>query len=300
MDNKRARDVLSSGIICFIIIDVIMLYFSIILPKFEYLGYKYNTEKYLIVDADVLESSEITLLPGKFAPLVSYRKNILKYTIDNVDYTQKTYSYPEVKEKSQIKIAVKIDNNTNIKRCIEYHLEEKQKIHLYIEIIVLVLFIILFLLNNYFMHKKEKKMRYNEKDFDEQILEKQLYILEHIRQSGGTEEELQKRLEFYNSKGIQFNSGTLWVLRKYGNAEEMKAIFNMLPLFNQNQYFDFLMEMYEQGLPENYYVLVKCDRSYYCSCKENEQLYMFSKGAGITHTKYTTIYDYIIEQINKG
>ena len=102
-----------------------------------------------------------------------------------------------------------------------------------------------------------------------------------MRQSGGTEEELQKRLEFYNSKGIQFNSGTLWVLRKYGNAEEMKAIFNMLRLL------------------ENYYVLVKCDRSYYCSCKENEQLYMFSKGAGITHTKYTTIYDYIIEQINK-
>lgn len=299
MDNKRVRDVLSSGLICFIIIDVIMLYFSIILPKFEYLNYRYNTEKYLIVDADVLESNEIILLPGKFAPLISYRKNILKYTIDNVDYTQKTYSYPEVKEKSQIKIAVKIGNNTNIKRCIEYHLEEKQKTHLYIEIITIVLFIILFFLNNYFMHKKENKVIYDEKNFDQQILEKQLYILEHMRQSVRTEEELQKWLGFYNSKGIQFNSGTLWVLRKYGNAEEMRAILNMSPLTDQEKYLDLLMSMYEQGFPEKYYVLAKYDENYYCCCKESEQLYMYSRGLGITHTKYATIYDYIIEQIDK-
>lgn len=270
-----------------------------ILPKIDYMSYKSNIEKYVVVDADVLESDRIILLPGKLEPIISYKKNIVKYTMNGVDYTQKIYSYPEIQESSQIKIAVKIDNHTKIKRCIAYHMDKNQKIRWYIESIVIIVFIMLFFLNNYFIKKKETKIKCIEKDFNAQMLEKQCYILEHIQQSSRSEEELKEQLEYYHSRGIRFNEGTLWVLKNCSNSEEIKAIFSMSPLIDKDRYFNFLNEMYEQGFPENYYVLAKYDENYYCCCKESERLYMYSRAIGITNTPYETVYDYIIQQIDK-
>lgn len=55
--------------------------------------------------------------------------------------------------------------------------------------------------------------------------------------------------------------------------------------------------MHEQGLSENYYVLAEQGEKYYCCCVENERIYMYSSGIGITQTKYGMLYDYIMEQM---
>lgn len=51
----------------------------------------------------------------------------------------------------------------------------------------------------------------------------------------------------------------------------------------------------ENGLPEGYYVIAVKDTHWLCCTKEDERVYAFSKGLGLTHTKYGSLYDYIIE-----
>lgn len=163
------------------------------------------------------------------------------------------------------------------------------------------------MINNHFIHKREKEYAREyykkhplkeEKSFDEQVVEKKLYILEHMPQWNVSEEELQERIGGITEKGINFNGGTSWLLTYYGKSQKMLDIFNLLPLFWRGEYCAYIENLYEQGLPPNYYVLAELEGNYYCCCEENERLYMFSRGVGITHTKYETIYDYIMEQID--
>ena len=49
------------------------------------------------------------------------------------------------------------------------------------------------------------------------------------------------------------------------------------------------------GLPEGYYVIAVKDTYWLCCTKEEERVYAFSKPLGLTHTKYGSLYDYIID-----
>ena len=292
-------------IILFIIYGLIWFYFDTIIPEFEYFYYRCSLENYAIVDADVIEGRDVIIIYGRGGPVVTCRKNTVQYVINGVTYTGKTYAYPDVRELGKIKIAVKITDNTKIKRCIEYHWGDREKIRAQVEIISIVISIILYLLSNHVMCKKEKEYarEYNEKhpikekrSLDEQIVEKQLYILEHIPQCKVADNELKELTDGLASKWIKFNRGTLWMLSHYSGSQEMSDIFNLLPLIWEGEYFEYIEKLHEQGLLENYYVLAEQDEKYYCCCGESEWLYIYSKGTGITHTKYETIYDYIIEQ----
>lgn len=300
MERRIYKEDVKFFIILFTIIILVELCLNPFFPKLEYFYYKCNAEKYLIVDADVIESREAMIVPGKSGALISRRKNTVQYVIDGVEYTEKTYAYPDVEEPTRIKIAVKTDNPTDVRRCVEYHWG-KERLFIAIEIIVYVVFAGILFLAYYFQHKKEtvyKTKGEYEKSFAGQEAEKQLYILEHMPQCKMTENELQELTEGLAEKGIKFNNGTLWLIMHYGRSQEMSDIFNLLPLIWEGKYFEYIEKLYEQGLPENYYVLAEQDEKYYCCCEESERLYLFSRGVGITQTKYETIYNYIIEHIN--
>ena len=54
----------------------------------------------------------------------------------------------------------------------------------------------------------------------------------------------------------------------------------------------------EYGLPDNYYVIVVKDTHWLCCNAEDECIYAFSKTIGLTHTKYQSLYEYIIDICN--
>lgn len=285
-----------------IIIILGEFYLNPILPEFEYFYYRCNAEKYVVVEAEVIDSHEVMAVQGERAPLfnISHRKNEVQYVIDSITYTQTTYAYPDIKESTRIKIAVKIDNHTDLKRCMEFQWETKVKVW----ICIIVIFISILLWLYYYPSIKDRQyikkhpVSEYEKRFDEYVAEKQLYILEHMPQCGVAEENLQELKERFTEKGIKFNKGTLWMLSHYGRSQEMSDILNILPLICGGKYFDYIDKLYEQGLPENYYVLSEQDEKYYCCCGESEWLYIYSKGTGITHTQHEAIYDYITEQMD--
>lgn len=300
MERRIYKEDVKFFIILFTIIILVELCLNPFFPKLEYFYYKCNAEKYLIVDADVIESREAMIVPGKSGALISRRKNTVQYVINGVEYTERTYAYPDVEEPTRIKIAVKMDNPTDVRRCVEYHWG-KDRLFIALEIIVYVVFTGILFLAYYFQHKKEKVYKIKgeyEKSFAGQEAEKQLYILEHMPQCKVTENELQELTEGLVEKGIKFNKGTLWLIMHYGRSREMAVILNLLLLIWEGKYFDYIEKLYEQGLPENYYVLAEQDEKYYCCCEESERLYLFSRGVGITQTKYGMLYDYIMEQMD--
>lgn len=299
MERRIDKGTVKFFIISSTIIILVELCLNPFFPKLEYFYYKCNAEKYLIVDADVIESREAMIVPGKSGALISRRKNTVQYVINGVEYTERTYAYPDVEEPTRIKIAVKMDNPTDVRRCVEYHWG-KERLFIAFEIIVYVVFTGILFLAYYFPHKKEKVYKIKgeyEKSFANQVAEKQLYVLEHMPQCGVAEEDLQKLTERFAEKGIKFNKGTLWLIMHYSGSQEMSDIFNLLPLIWEGEYFEYIEKLHEQGLLENYYVLTEQDEKYYCCCEESERLYMYSRGVGITHTKYGIIYDYIMEQM---
>ena len=54
----------------------------------------------------------------------------------------------------------------------------------------------------------------------------------------------------------------------------------------------------ECGLSEDYYVIAVKDTYWLCCHAEEEWIYAFSKTLGLTHTRYQSLYDYIIETCN--
>lgn len=52
------------------------------------------------------------------------------------------------------------------------------------------------------------------------------------------------------------------------------------------------------GLPEDYYVIAVKDTYWLCCRAEEEWIYAFSKTLGLTHSKYQSLYEYIIEACN--
>ena len=301
MERRIDKEFIGVFIIFFGGIILIELYLNTVYPALEYFYYKRNAEKYIVVDADVIESRVVTVVPGLHGSLISRRRNKVQYVLDGVEYTEKTYAYPDVEDPTRIKIAVNMDNPADVRRCIKWHWGKHARVLISIEIVVFVVFTGIFCLAYHFQHKKEtvyKTKGEYEKSFAYRVAEKQLYILEHMPQCKVTEDELRELTEGLVEKGIRFNQGTLWLIMHYGRSQEMSDILNILPLIGKGKYFDYIDKLYEQGLPENYYVLAEQDEKYYCCCADSERLYLFSRGVGITQTKYETIYDYIIEQIN--
>lgn len=299
------KDIILFGIIFSTTFLVTQLYLDSILPGLEYFYYKRNEEKYVVVDADVIDSREVTVVPGRYSTsLLTRRRNTLKYVIDGIEYTRKIYTYPEVTEPTRITVAVKKDNYTDIRRCVEYHWGIREAAFLFICIFVLGIYIIIEYLPYYFQIRGDRKYMEehptseHDMSFVDQVAEKQLYILEHMTQCKVSENELQKLTEGLAGEWIRFNRGTLWMLTHYGKSQEMSDIFNLLPLLWEEKYCDYIKKMREQGFPENYYILVEQNEKYYCCCEESERLYMYSRGVGLTQTKYGTIYDYIIEQMD--
>ena len=300
------KDIILFGIIFSTTFLVTQLYLDSILPGLEYFYYKRNEEKYVVVDADVIDSREVTVVPGRYGTsLITRRKNTLKYIIDGVEYTRKIYTYPEVTEPTRIKVAVKKDKYTDIRRCVEYHWGRREGRFLFICSFVLGIYIIIEYVPYYFQIREDRKYvkehptSDHDMSFVEQVAEKQIYILEHMPQCKVTENELQKLTEGLAGEWIKFNRGTLWMLTHYGKSQEMLDIFNLLPLIWEEKYCDYIKKMREQGFPENHYILAEQDEKYYCCCEESERLYMYSRGVGLTQTKYGMIYDYIIEQIKR-
>lgn len=54
----------------------------------------------------------------------------------------------------------------------------------------------------------------------------------------------------------------------------------------------------EYGLSDNYYVIAVKDTHWLCCNAEEECIYAFSKALGLTHTKYQSLYEYIIDICN--
>ena len=106
--------------------------------------------------------------------------------------------------------------------------------------------------------------------------------------SNGLEKQIQSAI------GLQtiFNKASKWYLELGYNLGDII----LLQSINGKSVCDLETTKARQyGLPEDYYVIAVKDTQWLCCTKEDERIYAFSKSLGLTHTNYSTLYDYIID-----
>lgn len=92
----------------------------------------------------------------------------------------------------------------------------------------------------------------------------------------------------------------LWCLEHLAKAERIKSIL-LLEVDEKGEY-SFVAEtikLREQKLPKEFYVIAKTENNFLCGTAESSRVYSFSNVLGVTNTQYASLYDYIIEQIDK-
>jgi len=274
--------------------------------RMQYIQYKRNLSDYDVVWGTIIDNSYST---NHFGNIPIYKKHMqtIAFTYNGVEHTVRTNAYGQYNIGDIVRVAVNKSNYTTVSRCIPYEITKYEK-ELYVRnLIILLIVFALYIIDRRHFKFQEYKMKCNikndlaekEKRYNEEILERQSLIFKHIPIEGCMEKELSEQSIVFSNIKTKLNLGTLWLLENYYKSEKMKKIFNLLSCMLSDEYFEYLKRMYEQGFPENYYVLAEKNSNYYCCCKESERLYMYSKAIGITNTPYETVYDYIIEQIDK-
>ncbi len=105
---------------------------------------------------------------------------------------------------------------------------------------------------------------------------------------------LEKRKQFsetYVDENAKRNQSSNWYIKLNYNLGDI-ILLNKDASILENK------RARECGLTEDYYVIAVKETHWLCCHVEEECIYAFSKTLGLTHTKYQSLYDYIIETCN--
>lgn len=290
------------GVFLFVIID---LYVTIFAQQLDYLYYKLNKASYDVVVAQVVEKREKTIIMGKTEPLLTYTEILISYKINGLDYISRISKYPEVKQFDTIYVAVK-NGNKEVRRCVPYAISERdKKLLFYYFTIIFIIFIVFRVVDWLVIIRKNIAKVYDKNEKEQVDIEKyvdekkanirKLCIQLHI----GNEERNIIVKEYEDLLKCKVHEDFIWCLKYFIEADTRLLTFPFSGLVEEG--FDFIgktLEQRQQGLPDEYYVIAV--RNNYCLCGKvgDGRIYSFSRGLGITHTKYLDIYDFVFEELS--
>ncbi len=291
-----------TGVIIFIIID---LYIKMFAQQFDYLYYKLNKASYDVVAAQVMEKREKTIIMGKTEPLLTYTEILISYKINGLDYVNRISKYPEVKQFDTIYVAVK-NGNKEVRRCVPYVISERDKKLLFYYFFIIFMIFVLFRVMNWLVILRKNLVKTYDKSEREQI-----DIEKHVDEKKNEIRKLCTQLHIGNEKKnivvkeyedllkCKIHEDFIWCLKYFIKPDKRLLTFPFSGLTEEG--FDFIgktLEQRQQGLPDEYYVIAV--KNNYCLCGKvrDGQIYSFSRGLGITHTKYLDIYDFILDELS--
>jgi len=272
------------------------------MQQLDYFDYLIHKNSYTCVNAMICgentQSVEIAFIRGSFG-FISEKS--IQYEIDGIMHIGSTKMYNDYENNENIVIAINNNNPKKIKRCIPYKKETTKDnvnpilISICISACIFFIFNKLVLLWRKYIDSKTSLTLLDEqvKKQETESLQKKEYILSLLKEVA-CNEELINKLE------ISVNDDFVWCLTKLSKTYVADNI--LLLNISENKEYEFVtetMKLRQQGLPKEYYVIAKVENNYLCGRADMDRLYCFSHALGITNTSYATIYDYIIEQIDK-
>lgn len=288
------------GVILSIIID---LYIAIFAQQLDYLYYKLNKTDYDVVATQVMEKREKTIIIGKTEPLFTYTEILISYKINGLDYINRISKYPEVKQFDTIYVAVK-NENEDIRRCVPYIISERDKKLLFYYLFIVFMLFMIFRVVDCLVIIRKKIIKVYDKN-------EQLEVEKYVDEKKDKIRKLCKQLHIGNEKmnivvkeyedllKCKMHEDFIWCLKYFIKPDKRLLAFPFSEATEKE--FDFIgktLEQRQQGLPEEYYVITA--KNSYCLCGKvgDGQIYSFSRGLGITHTKYLDIYDFVFEELS--
>ncbi len=274
-----------------------------VLQYLEYVYYKNNMDNYNIVCANVIAQSKYGAGLLRFENLLEWKSATLRYEMDGKEFFVDTYSYPEVKEKQYVNIAVDKKNNDKIIRCIPYELTMDDQLNHIFGWGSILLFLCYLSVVKYLLIRRNKKRKehyvkekeisvMNEKKYTENDMRLQKCILDRCRT---TQEDHSQKINVAKKElDIEFHKDFAWFLQCFTNGQ-MDSVLLIQHLEGRYAFVCETMLVRKYGLPLNYYVIAKEGEHYLCGYAYSSRMFMFSKNLGLTNTKYETIYHYVLE-----
>lgn len=272
-----------------------------LLQNVEYYLYTRNERKYSVITANIQEMHEIKR-SGRYS-VFQWKWTDIIYEYENQNYSIAIHSYPELTDEKEIQIAVKRSEPQKVLRCIPYTLTKKDKIKIMVGLGFILCVIMAVVIKNKIKEKRSEininlsQEKISKEDVERsQIERKKEYLFSCVKdvKEVACDEELIYKL------GTSVNEDFIWCLKNLSKTCVADSI--LLLNISENKEYEFVAEtikLRQRGLPKQYYVIAKVENNYLCGRADMDRLYCFSYSLGITNTSYATIYDYIIEQIDK-
>ena len=276
-----------------------------ILPMADYYIYNANSDKYMVVNATVIDKKEKTIIYGKPRPLVDIAETRIKFDINGKTNYKNMYTYPECEISEKIMVAV---SENNVRRCIIYQFTSSDigdvMVYILVTVICMAVYYILSkveMANNEII---EREKQYSIDDFDVEnyllIENKKKKIIELTNaRSKSAVENLVNISELERELACIVNEHFVWCLGKFTGSKVGNLMF---PFASKDKEFNFVevtRKLHSQGLHEDYYVISEKNNIIWCCCAHEDRVFSYSKGLGITKTKYFDIFDFIIDNWEK-
>lgn len=295
-----------------IAVYVLLIQFNFIFDMYgimelSYINYNNNKSDYISVSALVKEKQPyriyVSLHPPYGIPTYTFNNLLISYQLDGIEHNIWTKLYPEYEKGDKIQIAVNKTNHMKIQRIQSYSIKN---IPFIVWLICIIIWILYFcgLFRVIMLYKKEYKglaefdlikptyieqQKYNEKNYR---LEQEKTIKNFVKKNEIHHEGLNVNAIKNN---LLLNKASEWYV------DEGVSIGDIILLKNDNEESLCMVEteyLRKNGLPDDYYVIAVKNTYWLCCHAEEECIYAFSKTLGLTHTKYQSLYDYIIETCN--
>ncbi len=300
-------------LIIYLFMIILKIYMCGGMQQIDYYTYKIDQDGYQIVEATIIGINEKSItLRGYGIPYFTITKLEVCYKINGKSYIEGIYTYDDKKECKEIKLAVKKSNVKKVKRCIPYVLMKDNFIKALLQAmkifgIAISMFI---LLNLFILYQKkqesekalknvnEKLERDKEREVDEKI-KKQEMILSYCLNANRISLSRIRIDDAMKKLNIEFSDDFIWCLENLAGQE---CFFSILLFSQSEEGYEFeqvTIQLRGKGLPYNYYVIARYGENYLCGNKESSRIFCFSQSLGITNTQYTTIYDYILKNVNE-
>lgn len=281
------------------------------MQQMSYCYYKINEEQYQIVEAVVMETNEIPVtFRGYEEPFVAITEMQISYIANNRNYVKKIYLYDDKKEYKTIVIAINKNNADKVKRCIPYTAIKDNYINIILRAgkVLGIAVSIFVLLNLFILYRRKKdneqllqnmneKLRKDEEGKRTESFEKQELIKSYCSKNNAKILSNEKIMEIMKKLEIAFSDDYIWCLT---NLAEQECFYPILLLEKKEggeyEFERITLQLREQGLPHNYYIIAKNNGNYLCGCEKVSRIFCFSVSLGITNTQYATIYDYILKR----
>ena len=272
--------------------------------QFEYYLYRTHTKQYVIQNAQVCEQTDVSFKLCN-VNIIPITETIIAYEIGDKTYSKAVYSYSGIdNDNGIIPVAVKLQNNNCIVRCIPWTIENINRF--FGNWIILAGLLIALRKREKIIDLLRRRQRKNTEEIlenesisksqmkKERVKRKQTTLLHNIARKEKISEECCREIIQQMQKAcIPYNEDWLWCLRFLSSDKIMfiNESWEDLTFITET------LKMREKGLPDDYWIIDRKDHYYICCRQGHERIYAFSTNLGITNTQYEDIYDYIQKTI---